>query len=118
MTHSLYYHSSLDDCAPCTEAKNNCKCHCHSTPGDHKSGSAGDSKQGSKGDEQKTPLLKPAPAVAAHRQPSLDDSGVVGDHDGGDTNSIVQQPTSQDQAITKVTGRWTHWGGVVYERKR
>lgn len=115
------------ECTPCTDAKPDCQCHCHSGGGTE-GGGGGQQKAGapdgsdaappavpgvgkalvvSKGSsldpaDAKTPLLKPAAVPAQHRQPSLDDSGVVGDHDGADSTSIVLQPTSHAGTITKV----------------
>ncbi|ROT66504.1 putative sodium channel protein 60E [Penaeus vannamei] len=79
-------------CDPCTAASTRCcTCHCHTRQ--HAGGAA--PQQGivalRGGCEEPRPHLRLG-YNASHRQPSLDDSGVVGDHDGADNISIHHLP--------------------------
>ncbi|XP_069172735.1 sodium channel protein 60E [Procambarus clarkii] len=77
--------SSCDPCSGAAASTRCCTCHCHTRqPGPAPAPGLVALRGGC--DDTK-PHLRLA-NNAAHRQPSLDDSGVVGDHDGADTISV------------------------------
>ncbi|XP_066950871.1 sodium channel protein 1 brain-like isoform X1 [Macrobrachium rosenbergii] len=90
-------------CDPCNAASARCcTCHCHTK---HYSGSRGPAPvQGvvalRGGCDDPRSHLRLA-NNSSHRQPSLDDSGVVGDHDGGDTMSIHHLPHIVQEPVVK-----------------
>ncbi|XP_068207434.1 sodium channel protein 60E-like [Palaemon carinicauda] len=91
-------------CEPCTAASARCcTCHCHTK---HYSGSKGPAPvqgvvalRGGACEDPRSHLR--LANNSSHRQPSLDDSGVVGDHDGGDTMSIHHLPHIVQEPVVK-----------------
>ncbi|XP_050730127.1 sodium channel protein 60E-like isoform X4 [Eriocheir sinensis] len=89
-------------CDPCnaSSATSCCTCHCHTRQQQVAAAPPGlVALRG--GCDDPRPHLRLA-NNPAHRQPSLDDSGVVGDHDGGDTMSIHHLPHAPQELVGKV----------------
>ncbi|CAL4063472.1 unnamed protein product, partial [Meganyctiphanes norvegica] len=78
------------NCEPCAASTRCCTCQCHTTQPDLGLPTQ-DVMTLRGGCEDQRGHLRLANNTS-HRQPSLDDSGVVGDHDGGDNISIQQIP--------------------------
>ncbi|XP_069952199.1 sodium channel protein para-like isoform X2 [Cherax quadricarinatus] len=91
---------STSSCDPCTAAASTrcCTCHCHTRQQQQQTAAMPGLVALRGGCDDPRPHLRLA-NNAAHRQPSLDDSGVVGDHDGADNISIHHlQHTAQEGA--------------------
>lgn len=89
---SLPRTGASSSCDPCNASSTTscCTCHCHTRQQQVAVAPPGlVALRG--GCDDPRPHLRLA-NNPAHRQPSLDDSGVVGDHDGGDTMSIHHLP--------------------------
>lgn len=100
---SLPRTGASSSCDPCnaSSATSCCTCHCHTRQQQVAAAPPGlVALRG--GCDDPRPHLRLA-NNPAHRQPSLDDSGVVGDHDGGDTMSIHHLPHAPQ------VGLRAHW---------
>lgn len=79
---------SAAPCEPCAATPNRCcQCQCHERGQEALRPSTAPKKAC---EESSKPYLRLA-NNPSHKQPSLDDSGVVGDHEGGDTISLQPQ---------------------------
>ncbi|XP_071550553.1 sodium channel protein 1 brain-like isoform X3 [Panulirus ornatus] len=89
-------------CDPCSAASARCcTCHCHTRQQQQQQQPAVPGLVALRGGcDDPRPHLRLA-NNAAHRQPSLDDSGVVGDHDGADTISMHHVPNIPQEGVGK-----------------
>ncbi|KAK4323895.1 hypothetical protein Pmani_005447 [Petrolisthes manimaculis] len=97
--------AASSSCEPCPAASTTrcCTCHCHTkAQGAPPPGPPG--LVALRGGCDDTPRTAPHLRLAnnpAHRQPSLDDSGVVGDHDGADNISLHHLPHAPQEGVGK-----------------